>query len=400
MCRNRTATWILAATLLLPAAGFAARPQAPKEAATPEAASVLIVVNKAVPSQEGTDGMGASEWVGFSYAEKRGVPKRNIVELDIPNTEDPLAWDSWHIAPDPFEQWVRKPIVKQLEKLEQEQRPAIRYIVTTFGVPSHVNIDNQGYSLDARLTLVRTDIQQPIHNPYQNAGVHFVDWNPRALGGAPMYLVTRLDGPTPQVAVGLVDKAIAAEQTVNQSSGIAYIDARGLGCCDGYYKADQSMYRMRDLAEAAGVRVVFDDQEALIQDAPDALWAWGWYGSPTDAYKFVEGAVGAQLTSYTAGSLRYPYQGNWVEQWLRDGITATWGATSEPTTEGYAKGDDFFRAFWSGYNFAESSYLASPTLNHMMVFVGDPLYAPVAFRNAGDLHPERDRTRPRTPRQE
>jgi len=72
--------------------------------------------------------------------------------------------------------------------------------------------------------------------------------------------------------------------------------------------------------------------------------------------------------------------GTWVPLWLRAGITATWGATDEPTVQGYAMGDNLLNHLWMGYNFAESSYLASPALNHMMVFIGDPLYAPRIFQ--------------------
>ena len=121
----------------------------------------------------------------------------------------------------------------------------------------------------------------------------------------------------------------------------------------------------------------------MIQNAPDTLWAWGWYSGPatTDGYRFVEGAVGAQLTSYTADGIRIPRPGSWVELWLRRGITATWGATTEPTVSGYTRADSFFSYFWDGYNFAESSYLSTPFLNHAMVMVGDPLYAPRVFRS-------------------
>jgi uncharacterized protein (TIGR03790 family) len=328
--------------------------------------------------------MGASEWVGAYYAEKRGIPKRNILKLDIPGTEDPLGWDAMRISWSLFDSSIRQPVLKKIRDLEKEKRPAIRYIVPVWGVPTHLNYappmtsGDMGYSVDAFLASLQSGNTQPMPNPYRNAGRHFEDWKNPA--GWPMYLVTRLDGATPQIAAGLVDKALRAEARVDSKTGKAYIDARGSACCDGYYAADRTMYRLRDVATQRGVSVVFDEKNELIPKAPDAMWAWGWYGPPTNAYQFFEGAVGAQLTSYTAGSLRAPYQGNWVEQWLRQGITATWGATSEPTTNGYANGDDLLSAFWSGYNFGESSYLAAPALNHMMVFVGDPLYSPEAFR--------------------
>jgi hypothetical protein len=45
------------------------------------------------------------------------------------------------------------------------------------------------------------------------------------------------------------------------------------------------------------------------------------------------------------------------------------------------------KLFWSGYNFAESAYLACPVLNHMMVFLGDPLYAPRCFQPSAPATP-------------
>jgi uncharacterized protein (TIGR03790 family) len=123
---------------------------------------------------------------------------------------------------------------------------------------------------------------------------------------------------------------------------------------------------------------------AMIRNAPRTLWPWGWYSGPTtwEGYYFVQGAVGAQLTSYTANSIRGMLPGTWVPLWLTAGITATWGATGEPTVAGYAMGDNLLSHFWMGDNFAESSYLASSVLTHMMVFLGDPLYAPRIFQTS------------------
>jgi hypothetical protein len=70
-----------------------------------------------------------------------------------------------------------------------------------------------------------------------------------------------------------------------------------------------------------------------------------------------------------------------VIPWRRKyGTYSTWGATGERYTTGHANGDVLFGHFWRGYNFAESAYLANPFLNRMMVFMGDPLYAPRAFQ--------------------
>jgi uncharacterized protein (TIGR03790 family) len=116
----------------------------------------------------------------------------------------------------------------------------------------------------------------------------------------------------------------------------------------------------------------------MINNAPDTLWAWGWYSGPSvnDVYTFVPGAVGAQLTSYTATAIRRPAAGAWVPLWLERGITATWGATAEPYLSGYAMGHGLLNRLWSGFSFGDASYLVCPRLGWMMVFVGDPLYRP------------------------
>ena len=121
------------------------------------------------------------------------------------------------------------------------------------------------------------------------------------------------------------------------------------------------------------------------KQAQNALFIWGWYSGVHDAYSVVPGAIAAQLTSYTANAIRtggIPEQDNqWVPYFLRLGATASWGPTGEPFEEGFALGDNLFGHFWRGYNFGESSYLANPYLNWMMIFIGDPLYAPPAFGN-------------------
>ena len=361
--------------------------------AVDDAARVLILVNDAVPPEPGTGVKGASVYVGEHYTERRGVPRANIVHLTIPLADhDPRAWDSWNISWDRFDQYIRTPLRQVLEKRHLTER--ILYVVSTYGIPLRVSGGPlgtlEGVSVDSILAALHAGRDVPgLRNPYragvEEAKVHFRDWtNPL---GWRMYLVTRLDGPTPLIAVGLVDKAIKAEASLQKTDGVGYFDYRHLTGNDAYARADQTMLNAYTLSTARGFASVLNDQTqtgAMLRTAPRTLWAWGWYSGPNtwDGYQFVEGAIGAQLTSYTANSIRGMKPGTWVPLWLAAGITATWGATGEPTVQGYANGDNLLNHFWMGYNFAESSYLASPALNHMMVFVGDPLYAPRIFQSS------------------
>ena len=120
---------------------------------------------------------------------------------------------------------------------------------------------------------------------------------------------------------------------------------------------------------------------------------WGWYGGAFDSYRFVPGAVGAQLTSFTALRIRTPlnadpkmysytslrWGGNWVPRMLEQGVTATWGAVTEPYAVFYAPGGNVFDHLWAGYNFGDSFYIAQNAVRWVMVAVGDPLYSPRLF---------------------
>src|SRR5689334_24400801 len=86
----------------------------PKTAGSAQAASVLILVNDEVPPAKGTGRTGASVWVGRSYAAKRGIPEKNIVHLQIPNTEGVYDWDSWHIRWETYDTYIRRPVLKAL----------------------------------------------------------------------------------------------------------------------------------------------------------------------------------------------------------------------------------------------------------------------------------------------
>ena len=380
----------LLASALLPAA----MGQAPKDAPAPapEAASVLILVNDAVPKAPGTGNKGASVWVGETYARRRGVPLNQVLHLDIPQAGDsPLEWDSWNIGWERFDTTIRRPVKKFLAAKGMGEK--IRYIVTTYGIPLRtMDPANklEGLSIDSFLASINSGLDTvPLRNPYYlpllAQGRHIADWSNPA--GWRLYLVTRLDGPTPQIAAGLVDKAIHAETTLKITDGIGYYDWRHkTDPKDPYYPADQTMLNAYKIAQSLGFKSVLNDNgnepAKMIHSAPHTLWAWGWYSGPVtwEGYEFVDGAVGAQFTSYTASSVRGMRPGTWVPLWLQAGITATWGVTSEPYVWGYAQGDILLQRFWSGFNFAESGYMAAPVLNHMMVFLGDPLYAPKVFQ--------------------
>src|SRR5262249_40477671 len=86
-------------------------------------------------------------------------------------------------------------------------------------------------------------------------------------------------------------------------------------------------------------------------------------------YLFAPGAVGAMIGAGRAS----------IAEWVSEGVTATWGSTSE---DGDTNGDALLQHLWSGRSFGEAAYLAAPRLNWKSLFVGDPLYTPISIESA------------------
>ncbi len=350
--------------------------------------AVLVVANDDTRPEPGTDGVGASHWVADYYMSKRGIPASNKLVIDSPMaccTWSPAAFDSWSIGLAAYRADIKQPVLDWLAANDPGE--SIQFIVPVYGVPYSMWDVRNGMSIDSFLANVLSPSDGAWQaNPYKAAA--YDDLNPsfpawrQANPQAPRtFLVSRLDGESAVMAAALVDRALEGEST--PLAGTAYLDYRGVydpACTNGNSRADCSVSNVREIAQDMGLPVVFNNNgnqpSNMIRDAPNAALAWGWYSGPThwEGYEFSPGAVGAQLTSYTASRIRSERNGGWVYQFLRDGITATWGATTEPFVTGYAMGDVVFAAMRAGLTFGEAAYQATPSLNWAMVFIGDPLY--------------------------
>jgi Tfp pilus assembly protein PilF len=74
---------------------------------------------------------------------------------------------------------------------------------------------------------------------------------------------------------------------------------------------------------------------------------------------------------------------------IREGVTGVAGHVAEPFLEAAIRPNILFPAYLSGFNLAESFYLAMPFLSWQTVVVGDPLCAPfrTRFLNAAEIDP-------------
>jgi len=346
-------------------------------------ASTLVVANRAVPE---------SEVVARHYMEQRDVSGVNLLLVD---TVTQIG-----IIRKRYLQDIEKPIRSFLEERDslsadrlQRDPPGILYIVLCYGVPTTIweegteggppneRSRNNRAAVDSELSallLREAPLDAFLRNPYFGLSLH-----PREADEFPVFLVTRLDGPTADMATALVDLARAGERFGIQ--GIGYFDVRGIK--RGSYRAGDLWIEQAERAvRRAGYPTILDRAGDLM--APPggfyrpAFYA-GWYTA--NAYgpflhggiRFVPGAVGYHLYSGSAADIR-SHGRYWVGPLLASGVTCTMGAVQEPFLSGTPQIGTFFERLLAGYDFAESAYMANPMLSWQITFIGDPLYRPFA----------------------
>src|SRR5687767_13781493 len=102
-----------------------------------EPADVWLVVNKNVPE---------SRQVADHYISKRGVPKDNVIELDLPKGEDISRAD--------YDSKLAEPIRVALK----DKKDAAKVLVTTYGVPLRVGGQPSTAEEKKELETVRPDL--------------------------------------------------------------------------------------------------------------------------------------------------------------------------------------------------------------------------------------------------
>jgi uncharacterized protein (TIGR03790 family) len=244
---------------------------------------------------------------------------------------------------------------------------------------------NGDASLDSELTLVWWDRDQyPVAgrfpNPLFHGNASLGNPSPSRL---PIIIVSRLDAPTPQLAMDLVDRAMETEQ--RGLIGRAYIDSRGLqpDGTVGYGYYDQGLRDLADLLRTHSTYpVVLEDTERRFSErgeAPDVAIYAGWYKlrSYEDAFTFNPGSIGYHIASGEAVSIHDPKETGWCKNALERGITVTLGPTGEPYVDAFPLPNEFFALLLTGrYTLAEAYALTTRYISWRMVLFGDPLYNP------------------------
>lgn len=386
---------------------------------------ILVIANSDV---------GASVQLAQYYCAKRGVPAGNILALPLGATLNDT------IARNDYEKQLAEPIRKKLSDYDSAAK--IKCLLTTYGVPIKVggrgplkdqqdkltqleklaeqeknelkqlkqngvaDTSREVEDIKRKLTQLQSEID-PISGKETNASVDselsmvlFGDyelyrWQPNRLRDNPLGLysntlmVSRLDGPSFEIAKGLVDKAITAEKTGLR--GIAYIDSRGIIDDKNPYSFGHFDQSLRDLAafirSQTEMAVKEERTEKLFEpnSCPQTAIYCGWYSlrKYVNAFDFVDGAIGYHISSWEAVDLRDPNSSQWCPAMLKHGITATLGAVAEPYLHSFPEPKEFFMELFNGRCLVEAYYQTNPFNSWQLVLIGDPMYRP--FKNLKSL---------------
>lgn len=326
-----------------------------------DASNILMVANTKV---EG------SVKIAEHYAAARGIDAKRILKIEASDIEE--------IDRKEYDETVLAPIAKVVR-----EDSAILCLVLTRGVPLKVKATDSSKpmterdwaSVDGELSLLLQGghaIAGWIENPLFNKEDAF-DRTHNIL------IVTRLDGPTVDDALALIDKAILAEALGPE--GKSFLDTRGMTANDGYGERDTHMRTVADAWKALSLEYDHDDKGPVVDlsERESGLHYYGWYdGNPSKwkgAPAFRTGAIGIHLHSFAASTLRNTKQ-NWVAPLLAWGVTATYGTVYEPFTVGFPYEGIFWDRLAKGMTFGEAGLYSNRLFSWQATFVGDPLYRP------------------------
>jgi uncharacterized protein (TIGR03790 family) len=340
-------------------------PAAVKPAAQDPASRVLVVANADSPE---------SLEIANYYVAKRHIPAGNLVTLHCPTTED--------ISQDQFDSDIVAPVKAAL----QRSKSAIDYLVTTHGVPLRYN-SRMGYSVDAGLMAMESKVQaifgdpddakvRAIQSPYYGANEHFT----HAKYG--LYLVTRLDGYTVADAKALVDRSLNAKP----AKGLVYLQPAGNRTTETFGELQATLSRAKTYLDGRGFKTEMGPLDHYASTTtPLILYVtWGsnhggFKQEEQNNFRFLPGAIAETWVSTSARTFGKGQPGqSKIADLIAQGVTGVKGYVGEPFTFALCPADLLLARYTSGFNLAESFYMASPTLKWKDVVIGDPLCDPFA----------------------
>lgn len=364
-------------------------------AAENRGAQVIVIANRADPD---------SLRIARHYASARAVPVENIIAFDMP-TRETIGWREfvatvWQPVRDELvsRKWIDAFGGSVPDDVGRKKYAVnghrITALVVCRGVPLRIMHEPQFYTehppytartdfrsnagaVDSELSLLAHS-QHNINAFVTNPGFHVEI--PTGQDRGSVIPVGRLDGPTADDAITLVDRAIEVEKT--GLIGRAYVDIGGIyPAGDVWFEAVTTQ-----LANLGFDTTVDRSSRTLAATArfDEPVLYFGWYATDLNGpfalpgFRFPPGAVAFHIHSFSAGSMRSTTSG-WTAPFVARGVTATVGNVYEPYLSLTHRPDYLLHALAGGATLGEAALYALPALSWQSILVGDPLYRPFAI---------------------
>ncbi len=380
--------WLL---VLGASAGEAAEAAPPQ----PPPSRVFVIANSAFPG---------SRELGEYYIAQRGLPKENLVALDLPVEEDVTHQTFVSKIQNPLmakflEQKVFRGVLSTLANKQGVRLATLStinadWLVLMRGVPLKImhdatlmdkarmaevppQLQNTGASVDGELALIAGQEWNPLAlsvNPWFDAESPVRDSSKHRL----FLKVSRLDGPDDDSVRRLIDSAIDGERL--GLAGRVYLDKGG-----PYKEGNDWIDRARTSLKPLGFELSFDERTGVLFGAQDRFDApalyLGWYegqlGGPFafKDFRFPPGAIAIHLHSFSASTLRKA-DANWCAPLVARGVAGTVGNVYEPFLSYTHHFDILADRLARGWCWGDAAYAALPGLSWMDICIGDPLYQP------------------------
>jgi uncharacterized protein (TIGR03790 family) len=349
--------------------------------------NVLLVVNES---------SAESGRIAEAYARTRGVPQTQLLRITVDAAAD-------EIERAVFDAQIQAPIAEWIRRNSAQDR--ILFIVLTKGIPLRIkgtsgrggtlaSVDSELTLLYRRLAGTDAPLSGPLANPYFLGDTAIARAQMFSHQAYDIYLVTRLDGYTVDDVLKVIERGAAPVREgrilLDQKAGLN--DAGG----DAWLKGAADWMT----ANGFGDRVVLETTSRVLTGEKNVLGYFSW-GSNDPAVTvrmfglgFVPGAIAGMFVSTDARTFKEPPAAWTIGPWtdkakffagspqslagdlIREGVTGVAGHVAEPYLDATIRPNILFPAYLSGFNLAESFYLAMPYVSWQTVIVGDPLCAP------------------------
>lgn len=339
--------------------------------------------------------------VAQHYAKIRHVPEANILALPMTASET-ISWTTfvrsiWNPVEDELvrRRWIDAIPMDLFDELGRRKFSVsghrIAYLIVCRGVPLRIShaaalyhavppytdqsvVRTNAASVDSELSLLawpNHEINAYLPNPF------FEVDQPPELMRSKVIKISRLDGPSVEDALALVDHAVAAE--IGGVAGRAYVDIGG-NHPDGDRWLEDVARQLADLDFDTDVERSASTFSATARfDAP--VLYFGWYTESLNGpfrlpgFQFPPGAIAVHIHSFSAATLHSSTSG-WCGPLIARGVTATLGNVFEPYLQLTHRPDRLLKALARGDNWGDAVFYAQRVLSWQTVAIGDPLYRP------------------------